>query len=367
MAKTLVRLGRLDLGFDPGHVLTLRTPLRGPRYASQEQQSRFFQELLARLETLPGVESASVASGLPTQNWSGMGFVTADDPSPAPERRPDANYLVVAPHYFRVMGIRLREGRAFSEADTARSPGVAIVNEELARRYWPGQDPVGRMLRTGDDSAWLTVVGVAANVRTRGPDNTWQPELYVSYTQYPWLLSPRLLVVRAAADPLAIAPAVRRELLALDESLPVSDVRPLELVAGSPAGQRRFLMVLLGAFASMALLVAGIGIYGVLAYSVARRTHEIGIRVALGAARGDVVRLVLAQGSRIALVGLVGGLAGALVLTRALASVLFEVSPTDPGTFLLVSVILAAVVVAACLVPARRAAKVDPVVALRYE
>jgi putative ABC transport system permease protein len=369
MAKTLVRLGRFDLGFDPGHVLTLRTPLRGPGYASDQAKSRFFQQVLARVEALPGVEAASVTSGLPIQGWSGMGFVTGDDPSPAPERMPDANYLVVAPHYFRVMGVRLREGRAFSEADTAQSPGVAIVNEELARRYWPGASAVGKRLRTGtsDSLPWLTVVGVAANVRTRGPDNTYQPELYVPHTQYPWLLSPRLLVVRSTGDPLAIAPAVRRELLALDETQPVSDIQPLDLVAGQAAAQRRFLMALLGAFAAMALVLAGTGIYGVLAYFVARRTHEIGIRVAIGAARGDVVRLVLAQGSRIALVGLGGGLAGALVLTRALATILFEVSPADPGTLVLVTLLLALVALLACYLPARRAARLDPISALRHE
>jgi predicted permease len=369
MANTLVRLGRLDLGFDPGHVLTLRTPLRGPRYASHEAQSRFLQQVLARVEALPGVEAASVASGLPIQSWSGLGFVTADDPSPDPGRMPDANYLVVAPRYFRVMGIRLREGRAFSEADTVQSPGVAIVNEELARRYWPGVGAVGRRLRTGTSASlpWLTVVGVASNVRTRGPDGTYQPELYVPYTQYPWLLSPRLLVVRTAGDPLATAPAVRRALLALDDTQPVSEIQALDVVAGRAASQRRFLMLLLGAFAAMALVLAATGIYGVLAHAVSRRSHEIGIRVAVGADRGDVVRLVLAQGSRIVLVGLAGGLAGALLLTRALASVLFAVSPTDPATFLLACALLGAVAALACYVPARRAASVDPVVALRHE
>jgi ABC-type antimicrobial peptide transport system permease subunit len=325
--------------------------------------------LLARVEALPGVHSASVASGLPIQNWAGMGLVTEDNPSPAPGRMPDANYLVIAPHYFRAMGIPLRDGRPFSDSDTMQSPRVVIVNEELARTNWPGVDVIGKRLRTGtgDGMPWLTVVGVGADVRTGGPDDAFRPELYIPYMQYPWLLSPRLLVVRTIIDPLAMASSIRREVLTLDNSQPVSDIRPLDLVAGEPAAQRRFLMVLLGVFAAMALILAGVGIYGVLAYSVARRAHEIGIRMALGAASADVMKLVLTQGFRLALFGVLAGLAGALVLTRALASVLFGVSPSDPGTFALVTAQLALVAFVACYIPARRATKADPAVALRYE
>jgi len=324
MVKTLIQLGQFSLGFNPDHVLTMRIPLRGPQYKSHRDEAEFFRRLLVQVEALPGVQLASVTSGLPVDNWAGMGFVTAEDPSPAPGLMPDANYLVIGPHYFRTMGIPLLEGRAFSDGNTESSQRVVIVNEELARGNWPGQDPIGKRLRTGigDRMPWLTVVGVAANVRTKGPDVSFQPELYIPYTQYPWLLSPRLLVVRTTVDPLAMASSIRRAVLTLDKNQPISDIRPLDQIAGEPAAERQFLMVLLGIFAALALILAGVGIYGVLAYSVARRTHEIGIRIALGAARPDVMKLVLAQGFRFALFGVLAGLAGALLLTRVLASLL---------------------------------------------
>jgi predicted permease len=369
MVKTMVQLGHFSLGFNPDHVLTMRVPLRGPRYNSYRKQAEFFQQLLAQVQALPGIRSASVASGLPVQNWAGMGFVTADNPHPAPGETPDANFLVIAPRYFQALGVPFVKGRAFTDGDTETSQRVVIVNEELARRNWPGQDPIGKRLRSQrDNMPWLTVVGVAANVRTNGPDESFRPELYVPYTQYSsWLLGPRFLVVRTTVAPLAVASSIRSEVLNLDKSQPVSDIRTLARIAGESAAQRRFLVVLLGIFAALALILAGVGIYGVLAYSVARRTHEIGIRMALGAARGDVMRLVLAQGLRFALFGVVAGFAGALLLSRILASLLFGVSPTDQVTFALVTTLLALVAFLACYIPARRATKVDPMVALRYE
>jgi len=265
--------------------------------------------------------------------------------------------------------IPLKAGRPFSEGDTEKSQRVVIVNEELARRYWPGQDPIGRRLRTGTGDAfpWLTVAGVAANVRTTGPDNNFEPELYIPCSQPPWLLSPRLLVIRTTIDPLAAVSSIRREISALDRDQPVSDIRTLDQIAGEPAKQRQFLMVLLGAFAGLALVLASVGIYGVLAYYVAHRNHEIGIRMTLGAARSDVLTLVLAQGSRFVLNGVMAGLMGAMLLTRFLESLLFEVTPTDPPTFTVATALLALVAFFACYIPAVRATKVDPMVALRYE
>jgi putative ABC transport system permease protein len=369
MIRTLVRITHFDLGFNPHNVLTLRIPLRGPQYQEQRSQARFFDQLLERVEALPGVVCASVSRGLPIEDQAGMDFVIEENPSPRPEELPAANYLVVAPSYFRTMGIPVRQGRAFSEADTQDSPRVVIVNEELVREYWPGQNPLGKRLKTGTDPKlpWLTVVGVAGNVRTEGPDVGFELELYIPYTQYPWLLDPRHLVVRTAGDPLAVAQAVRREVMALDSAVPIADVRPLDQIAGEPAAPRQFLMTLLTVFGALALVLAGVGIYGVMAYSVAQRTHEFGIRMALGAQRMDVLRSVLAQGLLRAGIGLALGGVAALALAHFMSSLLFEVQPTDPTTFTVVALGLFGLALLACYIPARRATKVDPMVALRYE
>jgi putative ABC transport system permease protein len=369
MIRTLVRITHFNMGFNPHNVLTLRIPLRGPQYQDQRSKARFFEQLLGRVEALPGVVSASVASGLPIENQAGMGFVIEENPNPRPEDMPDANYLIVAPNYFRTMGIPLRQGRAFSEADIQDSQRVMIVNEELARQYWPGQSPLGKRLKTGTDPKlpWLTVVGVAANVRTEGPDTGFEPELYIPYRQYPWLLDPRLLVVRTAGEPLAVAQTVRREVMALDAAVPIADVRPLDQIAGEPAAPRQFLMTLLAVFAALALVLAGVGIYGVMSYSVAQRTREFGLRMALGAQRTDVLCSVVAQGLFRAGMGLAIGGVAALALGHFISSLLFEVQPTDPTTFTAVALGLFGLAFLACYIPARRATKVDPMVALRYE
>jgi len=369
MIKTLVRITHFNLGFNPHNVLTLRIPLRGPQYQEQRSKARFFEQLLGRVEALPGVVCASVASGLPIENQVGMGFVIEENPNPRPEDMPDANYLIVAPNYFRTMGIPLRQGRAFTEADIQDSQRVVIVNEELVREYWPGQNPLGKRLKTGTDPRlpWLTVVGVAGNVRTEGPDVGFGPELYIPYRQYPWLLDPRLVVVRTAGEPLAMAQAIRREVMALDTAVPIAYVHALDQIAGEPAAPKQFLMTLLAVFAALALVLAGVGIYGVMAYSVAERSREFGIRMALGAQQGDVLRSVVAQGLLRTGIGLAIGGVAALALAGLMRGMLFQVQPTDPTTFTAVALGLLGLALLACYIPARRATKVDPMVALRYE
>jgi len=368
MIKTLVLLGRVDLGFNPQGVLTMRMSLQGPRYEEPRSRAEFFGQLLERVKSLPGVQWASVSRGLPVEGWAGNYFVTEENPSPPPNETPDANYLVIGPDYFRVMAIPLRQGRFFTDQDVERTTRVVIVNESLARKQWPDQDPIGRRLKmAAGDSPWLTVVGVVGSVRTQWPYPGFLAELYVPYTQHPWVLSPRHLIVRTDSQPTAIAAAIRYEVSALDKDQPVSDVRLLSELAAEAVAQRHFTMMLLGVFAMLALVLAAIGIFGVMSYAVTQRSHEIGIRMALGADRKDILRLVIGQGLVLAAVGIVLGLAGALVLTRFLASLLYEVRPSDPTILGVVSVLLACVGVLACFIPARRAAHVDPLVVLRCE
>jgi len=380
MMKTLVHLRRVDIGLDPENLLTMKVPLEGPQYHDERRQVEFFQQLLARVEALPGVEAASVTRGVPIYGWAGWSFVTADHPNPPAGETPDANYVVTGPHYFRTMGIPLRLGRPFSDGDSPTSERVVIVSESLAQKQWPGEDPIGKRLKVGADPTdkslpWLSVIGVAGNVRSEGQYAPFVPELYVPYTQYPWILRPRHIVVRSASSLSAIVPAIRREVAALDKNVPVSEISPMTEIVAGPVLQGQTIMWLLGAFAALALILAAIGIYSVISYAVTQRTHELGIRMALGADRRSVVNLVVKQGLFLAMIGVVTGLAGAWGMTRFLSSLpfevrwllLFDVQPTDPLTFVSVSAILTMVAFVGSYVPARRAAKVDPIVALRYE
>jgi putative ABC transport system permease protein len=380
MIKTLVHLHRVDIGLDPENVVTLKVPLQGPQYQEPRRQVEFFQEFLNRVESLPGVEAASVTRGVPMKGWAGWSFVTADHPYPPAGETPDANYVVVGAHYFRAMGIPLRMGRPFFDFDTPTSEQVVIVSESLARKQWPGEDPLGKRLKVSSDAndknlPWLTVVGVAGNVRSEGQYAPFIPELYVPFTQYPWVLQPRHIVVRTASSLSTIIPAIRREVAKLDKDVPVSEVSTMKEIVAGPTLQGQTVMWLLGAFAALALTLAAIGIYSVISYAVTQRTHELGIRMALGAERRTVVNLVVKRGLVLATIGAAMGLGGAWSMARFFASLpfearlllLFDVRPTDPMTFVCVSAILAAVAVLASYVPGRRAAKVDPIVALRYE
>jgi len=370
MVRTLAQLSRVNLGFNPANVLTLRAPLSGGQYKEPQARAQFWDRALSAVESLPGVEAASGSLRLPVNGWAGQFFNTADDPNPPAGQVPDANYVIVGPGYFRVMQIPLRRGRSFNEHDTQSGDRVVIVNEELARSYWPGQDPLGKQLRVGGQGPWLSIVGVAGNVLSQGPDAGFHPEIYVPYQQFPWLLGgPKHLVVRTSAGvkPETLAHAVVQEIHRLDKDVPVADIATMELIAREPMAQQRMVMALLVSFAGLALVLSALGIYSVLSYSIAQRTREIGLRVALGAQQRDVLRLVVGQGIALAIVGAVAGIAGALGLTRYLQSLLYGVRPTDPLTFAGVAILLALVSLAACYIPARRATRVDPLAALRHE
>lgn len=368
MVKTLMYMHHVNLGFDPNCVLTMRVPLNDVKY-NENQQEQFCRSLLARLDALPEVESASVSRGIPFYGWAGQGFVTDANPHPAPVDMPDANVLAVGPQYFNVLRIPLLTGRVFNDHDTANALPVAVVNKALARKEWPGQNPIGRRLKTVWQGApWLTVIGVAENVRTVGPETNFLPEIYTCYLQHPWILIPRQLLIRTkTANPLATLPSVRESIRELDPDQPIADVRTLGAVASDPLALRNFLTYLLGGFALLALVLAAIGVYGVIAYSVAQRLREMGIRIALGADQRQVLGLVVRDGLRLGLMGIGVGLIGAFGATRLLSTQLFGVKATDPWIFSTVALVLAAMAVLAAYIPARRAARVDPITVLREE
>jgi putative ABC transport system permease protein len=368
MMRSFLRLTSVDPGFDPRGVLTVTVPLAGPRYSTDEQRASFFQQLTTRVSSLQGVKSASAINHLPLGGdvWS-FSFTPEGRPAPPSSEQPSAVYRVARPDYFRTMGAALLKGRDFTERDVATSPGVVIVNEALARQQWPGEEPLGKRITVGGGGINpREVVGVVKDVKQGEWSAEPKPEVYLPHSQ---AAAPRsmALVLRASSDPSMIEPEVRREVWAIDRDLPVSQVTGMEEVVADSVGQQRFNTLLIGAFAAAALILAAAGVYGVMSYAVAERTHEIGVRMALGARGRDVLGMVIGQGLVLTLCGLALGLAGALALARVMTSVLYEVSPTDPLVFGGVVGALTLSALAACYVPARRATKVDPMLALRHE
>jgi putative ABC transport system permease protein len=362
------RLLQTDAGFDPRSVLALDIPLDRVTYAKPEQQSAAFQQLIARMKALPGVRDASVVSNVPLTDFDiELSFQIEGRAPYKPGDEAVADYTVASPDYFRTMNIALLRGRVFTDQDTANSPQLIVVSNAFVKRYFPNEDAIGkRIIFDGRNQIPREIVGVVGDVRRNGLDVDVQPEMYVSYLQKP---ERRLnLVIRTEArDPLQLLPAARAEVKAFDPKQIIWRTQTLEQLLGTSVAPRRFNMLLLGIFAAVALVLAAVGLYGVMSYSVSWRTHEIGIRMALGAKRADVLRLVVRQGMIMTLIGLVLGLIGAFAMSRVLVGMLYGVSPTDPLTFAGVSIVLMAVALLACLVPARRATRVDPIIALRTE
>jgi putative ABC transport system permease protein len=373
LLRSFVELTRVDLGFDPHGVLTMEIALLGPGYQNDRRQVEFFRELLQRVKSLPGVHSAAAldGTGLPPDGGAGMDFLIEGRPAPPPNERPDASYRVISAEYFRTLRIPLLKGRYLSEGDNEDAPRVAVINERLARDYWPGGDPLGQRIEFpglgGDQPSWFSIVGVVKSTKNLGLEVEPREEIYVPYDQYPSYFTPRALLVRTSLEPTLLVSSIRRQVELLDRDQPVSEIRTMDQVVGQAMAGRRFPMVLLGLFATLALVLAGVGIYGVMSYMVTQRAHDIGIRMALGARHEDVLKLVVGQGIRLMLVGEGVGFVAALLLARFLPSLLYGVRPTDPLTFAAVSTVLAAVALLATYLPGRRAIKVDPMVALRYE
>jgi putative ABC transport system permease protein len=365
--RSIQRLMQVNPGFDPESLLTMRASLPGQKYPKDEQQTAFYDRVLDSLKVLPGVEVAAAVSPLPQSDNDLIYSVSVEGRPPSkPGEGASANWYTVSPTYFTAMRIPLLKGRLFTDADAAGAPRVALINETMARKMWPGEDPLGQRLRMGIDSdAPREIVGVVGDVRHYGLDQDVTMQMYDPVRQRP--MSGMSFVLKTSVDPASLAPAARRAVLAADPEQPVSDVRTMREVVEATTAQRRFSLLLLGVFAGIALLLAAVGIYGVVGYSVAQRTHEIGVRMALGARRGEILGLVLRQGMALALLGVGVGLVGALALTRLIAGLLFGVSASDPLTFAATAVLLSGVALLATFIPAHRATRVEPTAALRYE
>jgi len=371
LIRSLNRLAHADLGFNPEHVLTATFDLSETRY-NLDQQDQFVRELMTRIRALPGVSGAAGAMPLPLyQDRWGISFNLLDHPVPE-ANEPDANFYDVVPGFFETMQIPLLRGRTFDERDQRNSAPVMIVTQEFVKKFFPNEDPLGRRVRigAGDGAArerykTREIVGVVGGIRTSKLSAAPPPAYYIPLPQLVW--GPPTLVIRSAMAPGTVETEVRKVLAAMDPDAPLYQVRTMEDYLALDLGRARFQTLLLSFFAGIALLLTAVGLYGVMSFTVLQRTHEIGIRVALGADRADVLRMVLGKSLALTCAGLVIGMVGASMLTRLLANLLYEVKPTDPATLLAVSVVLIAVSAFASYIPARRAARVDPMVALRYE
>ncbi|MCA1635944.1 MAG: ABC transporter permease [Acidobacteria bacterium] len=367
MIRSFVELLRADLGVKADNVLTLELSPSRDKYPEPQQRIEFYERLLQRLGALPGVSAAAAVNFVPMNRdfSTSSNFRVVGQPAPPKGQEPYAEYRMVSPHYFEAIGTPLRQGRVFNETDDEKSRRVVIVGESLARRFFPAGSAVGGHIVISDEDGPLEIVGVAADVKDE--DIEEEPELgvYLPYSQDPWWRM--ALVIRTAADPEGLAPAVRAEVLALDRDLPVYNVRTMQAVINESLSPKRLAMIMFGFFAACALLLAGVGIYAVMSYAVTQRTHEIGIRLALGAQPSDILRLVVGHGILLTLIGLALGLAGGFAMARAMTEILYGVSTTDPLTFVGISLLLAGIALLASFIPARKATKVDPMVALRYE
>jgi putative ABC transport system permease protein len=370
LAQTVFHLRDQYAGFQGENLLTLRTALANYKYGEPYRRVAFFDQVLERVKALPGVVSAGYTTSVPLQ-WKGgaNGFTIENRPSESGVVT-NAIHRQVSADYFRTMGVPLKRGRYIEESDDQHSAPVAMVNETMARQFWPHDDPVGKRFKLGVPNApWVTIVGVAADVRQMGMDVPVKAEMYFPYRQITthFWYAPRDLVIRTTVDPMSLVAAVRQEIRAVDPDQPISNIATMDQLLSEETGPRRLGMRLLATFAGLALLLASLGVYGVLSYFVTQQTPEIGVRMALGAQQHDILGLVLKKGMRWPLLGIAIGLPAAFALAQLMKSLLFGVSASDPITFAAIALILAGVAFLACYVPARRAAKVDPLVALRYE
>jgi putative ABC transport system permease protein len=387
MIRSFARLQAVNPGFSSDHLTSFNITLPQKKYPTEDQRSDFFKRSLENIRALPGVEAAAAASGLPLGNngWQ-TGFLVDGRPLPPRDQTPLMEACTVTPDYFRAMNIPLLRGRYFNDQDNrsflagrdlskldeggrmVAGVNAIIIDEEFARRHWPNEDAVGKRIKMGnsDKSPVLTVVGIVGRVRMDGPSqDSNRVQGYFPFAQFP--LNNMAIIVKASADPNQLIAAAREQVKAVDPNQPIYGVRTMDEIRAESVAPERLNLTLLSIFAGIALVLAVVGIYGVMSYTVTQRTHEIGIRMAIGAQPRDVFRMVVGQGMMLALIGVAFGLVGAFALTRLMATMLFGVEPTDPATFASIAVLLTGVALVACYIPGRRATKVDPVVSLRYE
>ena len=372
MIRSFARLLAVDPGFKADHVMTEEVSLPESKYPTNDKQAAFFQRVEQGLRTISGVQFAAVASYLPFDGSDSTGFDVEGRAPSSPGQRPMTDYRLISADYFRAMGIPLRKGRAFNDRDNASAPGVVIINETLARQFFPNEDPIGKRIGLSGPTDWREIVGITGDVRNYGLDEEVKPESYIPYLQsapgyLAGIASRMALIVRTGSQPAGFAAAMTNQVQALDKNQPVTYVKTMESYLAESFAQRRFNMLLLGVFATLALVLAAIGIYGVIAYTVTQRRHELGIRVALGAGAADILKLVLRHAMAMTFVGIAIGLACAFALTRFMGTLLYRIAATDPLTFIGLAALLTLVALVATFIPARRAMKVDPMVALRYE
>jgi putative ABC transport system permease protein len=367
MVKSFLRLQAVNPGFEASNLLTARLALPTSKY-SQSQRIAFFKTLLQRVRALPGVRSVGAISHLPfSGSGAGTWFTIVGRPAPAAGEKPSADVRVIDPSYFAAMGIPIPHGRNFSEKEASEPSHVVIINETMARQYWPNEDPIGQkvVIEMSDQPVPSEIIGVVGDVKHKGLSDKTNPMVYWPHPELPFPLL--TLVIRTDSSPLNLSAALRSEVLAVDRDQPIADLRTMEQLLSNSIGRQRLGTLLIGIFAVVAVILASVGVYGLIAQSVTERTQEIGIRIALGAQTRDVLKLIIGHGLKLVLCGVAIGLIGAFALTRFLTTILYTVSTTDYTTFLLISLLLFAIALIASYVPARRAIKVDPVIALRYE
>jgi putative ABC transport system permease protein len=368
LANSFIHLLGVHLGFNPKHLLTVEIFLSPAEYGERDPKAAvLLHEMLDHIRTIPGVRSVGLVSALPISGGPATDFTVAGQPLPRPGDEPSADIRTIDPGYFLTMGIPLIAGRNFTERDGPTAPPVTVINETMARTFWPNENPLGKRVTMKDWGQPLTgeIVGIVGDVKANGLDEATGPMIYWPYHQFAGIFNS--IVVRSDLNLGVLVPAVKAQVWSVDKNQPVSEIKTVDQLLSDSLARRRIYMVLLGVFAGAALLLAALGIYGVMSYNVNQRVHEIGLRLALGAERGDVLHLILSGGARIALIGTGVGIAAALALTRLMTTLLFGVTATDPATLGMVAVLPLLVAFVACYVPARRAMRVDPMVALRYE